>query len=87
MEAEGYFAEPTTFDKVSTDMMIAAEKIFGPVPGVMIFDAGASFGSPPLEGHSSRYMASKAASRVCWLMPGSGASKFMAGVTSVKRTA
>ena len=31
----GYFIEPTVFDKVTTDMTIARDEIFGPVLGVM----------------------------------------------------
>jgi acyl-CoA reductase-like NAD-dependent aldehyde dehydrogenase len=34
----GYFVEPTIFDKVTNDMRIAREEIFGPVLAVITFD-------------------------------------------------
>ena len=34
----GYFMEPTVFDRVTPDMQLAREEVFGPVLGVMPFD-------------------------------------------------
>ena len=36
-ETGGYFVEPTIFDKVNNDMIIAREEIFGPVLSVITF--------------------------------------------------
>ncbi|WP_077624658.1 alpha-ketoglutaric semialdehyde dehydrogenase GucD [Sediminibacillus massiliensis] len=38
MESEGYYLEPTIFDNVTTDMVIAQEEIFGPVLALMKVD-------------------------------------------------
>ena len=37
-ESGGYFVEPTVFDNVNNDMIIAREEIFGPVLSVLTFD-------------------------------------------------
>ncbi|KRB85500.1 hypothetical protein ASE00_01505 [Sphingomonas sp. Root710] len=37
-ESGGYYVEPTIFDEVTSDMVIAREEIFGPVLSVMGFD-------------------------------------------------
>jgi len=36
---EGYFVEPTIFDDVTDDMVIAREEIFGPVASILPFDS------------------------------------------------
>ncbi|MGW2288795.1 aldehyde dehydrogenase family protein [Streptomyces phaeochromogenes] len=36
--ADGYFVEPTLFDRVTPDMRIAQEEIFGPVLSVLTYD-------------------------------------------------
>jgi gamma-glutamyl-gamma-aminobutyraldehyde dehydrogenase len=36
--ADGYFLEPTVFDRVTPDMRVAREEIFGPVLSVLTFD-------------------------------------------------
>ena len=38
MESGGYFVEPTIFDGVTNDMIIAQEEIFGPVLSVITFE-------------------------------------------------
>jgi gamma-glutamyl-gamma-aminobutyraldehyde dehydrogenase len=37
-DSGGYFMEPTVFDRVTPDMQLAREEVFGPVLGVMPFD-------------------------------------------------
>jgi betaine-aldehyde dehydrogenase len=40
--ADGYFIEPTIFDKVTPEMRIAQEEIFGPVLSIITFKSGAT---------------------------------------------
>lgn len=36
--AKGFYVEPTIFDDIRNDMVIAQEEIFGPVVGVIPYD-------------------------------------------------
>lgn len=38
VQSEGFFVQPTVFDNVANDMVIAQEEIFGPVASVIKFD-------------------------------------------------